>query len=375
MAAIFLWACWFIQITLVKLAPSELGVSVKTLKICLLLMCGWFNQALASNGVILQYHHVADDTPPVTSVTAEQLRSHLQYLQDEGFNVLPLPDMIKALAENQPLPDKAVAITFDDGYRDILQNGHPILREFAFPYTIFVNPAQIGVQSDQLSWDDIALMGQQGVTFANHTQDHIHLLQRLPGEDTQQWLARIRNNILSAEQQLADKVGYSLRYLAYPYGEYDENLQALLREENFVGFAQFSGAISSASDFTALARFPAAGIYANLQTLRVKLNSLAMPVLTNSLSSPVVLESQFPSPQLTIDVADIRPRQFRCYINGDVVDTQWQENQVTVLSGDLALNPGRSRINCTAPSKQRPTRYYWFSQPLFKPDQNGRWRD
>ena len=48
----------------------------------------------AQAAVMLIYHHVADDTPRVSSVTADELRQHLQYLKDNNFqvpNFLPEP--------------------------------------------------------------------------------------------------------------------------------------------------------------------------------------------------------------------------------------------------------------------------------------------
>jgi len=62
-----------------------------------------------------------------------------------------------------------------------------------------------------------------------------------------------------------------------------------------------------------------------------------------------------------------------CYIQGQgsKQPTWLSENEFSVQA-DLALPAGRSRYNCTAPSKAR-NGYYWFSQPWVRPKDDGSW--
>lgn len=331
------------------------------------------NARAFDSAVILQYHHVSDVTPASTSISVENFRQHMQYISEQ-HQVLPLADVITALQQNKPLPDKALVITFDDGYRDIYANGRPILEQLSLPYTVFINPERIG-SSKQLSWQQIAQMQQQGASFANHTLGHIHLLQTLPGESQQAWLGRIENNILTSEKQLEEKLGYSLRYLAYPYGEYNTQVQQLVKRLGFVAFGQHSGAIYSGSDFTALPRFPAAGRFANLTKLKTKMRTLAMPVLASSITDPVVLAGQLAATMtLTLDTQLVSLRQFACYYAGAALPIKINANQVDIsLPASLPL--GRSRVNCTTPAQHKPGRYHWYSQPFVQPTATGKYLD
>lgn len=322
---------------------------------------------------ILQYHHVSDKTPPITSVTPEQFAEHMQYIA-RNHTVLPLPELVASLRENKALPEKAVAITFDDGYRNILENGHPILKRHGFNYTIFINPALIGKEAHQLSWAEVRQMQKDGVWFANHTDDHGHLLDR-KGLENDQWLAALKQDIQQAEAKLEQELGYSLKYLAYPFGEYNRAIQTLLDKMGYLGFAQQSGAVAPYSDFTALPRYPAAGIYANLDTLKVKLNSLAMPVLSKPIDPELEYDNRTPQWTTRIDLQDIRPSQLNCFFRGQPMKPEWVEPDSFYLEINKPLSPGRSRVNCTAPSKQDPKRYYWHSQPFFVATQEGKWLD
>ncbi|MDC8829306.1 polysaccharide deacetylase family protein [Alteromonas gilva] len=330
-----------------------------------------------SSGVILLYHHVSADTPRSTSITPDQFEQHLNYIA-EHYSVVALKDLVAAARGHGSVPDNALAITFDDGYENILQNGHPLLKKHGFPYTVFINPAVIGKQSDQLSWAQIATMQQQGATFANHTMDHLHLLEKQAGETDQAWLARVWQNISSAENMITEHTGQSLKYLAYPFGEYNQTLASKLTDNGYVAFGQHSGAVGTFTDMGAIPRFPAAGPYANLDTLKTKMASLAMPVIDTSLQNPQVSQRQLNDPiSITLNedaAAKIRLAQVACYFQGQRLPVEVADNHFEfTLSSTLPV--GRSRVNCTAPSNQLSGRFYWYSMPFFVATDEGKYPD
>jgi peptidoglycan/xylan/chitin deacetylase (PgdA/CDA1 family) len=328
---------------------------------------------LLDNAVLLQYHHVADDTPAITSTRPEVFAEHMAYLAAH-YTVLPVPTIIESLQHGKPLPDKTIGITFDDGYENIYRIAHPILRQYNFPYTVFINPPSIGKSRGQLTWQQIAQMQQEGVTFANHTLDHLHLLNRLENESPEQWLTRVIANIEEAETELNQRIGYSLRYLAYPFGEFNTAIQRAVTDAGYVGFAQFSGGIASFSDFSALPRYPAGGRYASLRTLKTKMASLAFPVLTNNITDPVVTDTMPSDMVLTVDNSDFYLSQVSCFYQGERLVLTRQDNQVSMPLPEV-FPVGRSRINCTAPSKQHKGRFYWYSQPFFRANATGKYPD
>ena len=184
---------------------------------------------------------------------------------------------------------------------------------------------------------------------------------------------RTVQEIKTAEAILKKHLGYSLKYFAYPYGEFDSKLKARLSSQGYIGFAQHSGAIASYSDFSALPRFPAAGIYSNIKTLKVKLNSLAMPVSTFLPKDPKVeLPSYSQDLIFNVKTEDLSPQQINCFQNGQVLNTFLDRNTVSVNINPIT-RPGRHRVNCTGPSRREKGRFYWFSQPFFMPTAQGKW--
>ena len=87
---------------------------------------------------VLAYHRVlADHDPLLPAVpTAAEFEARMRWVA-ANFNVLPLPDAVRALRENR-LPKRALSITFDDGYADNYLIVLPILRRLGLPATFFI---------------------------------------------------------------------------------------------------------------------------------------------------------------------------------------------------------------------------------------------
>lgn len=319
-----------------------------------------------ASAVILMYHHVSTSTPRVTSVNADEFREHLEYLRDNRFTVLPLEDIVTALRNGEPLPDRSAAITFDDGYRNNYDTAYPMLREFGFPFTLFISSGLVGSNANlYLNWDQIREMSANGVTIANHGISHLYLLARQDGEDEAAWLQRIEHEIVTAEETIQAETGQSHKLFAYPYGEYDRTIQTLVENLGFVGLGQHSGPVSARSDFTALPRFPFSGIYAAMDTYAVKVQSLAFDVSLLAPETPVTSERR---PQAVLDFdGDYRFDALNCFNNNErmevsVENAEEQQYRVTPLSDNTAR---RFRYNCTAPAREG--RFYWYTVTWVNP--------
>lgn len=318
----------------------------------------------AHAAVILQYHHVSETLPAVTSVSANTFTKHLSYLKEHNFNVIALNELISAIQQGKTLPEKTVAITFDDGYNNNYEQAAPILEKFGYPYTIFVNPTLIDEgKSYVMGWDKLKELASKGALIANHTAQHDYLHIKLKGESDAQWQARIKQDILHSQQRIKEEIGRDYKYLAYPYGEFNNKLQALVKELGFIGIGQHSGAVNKNANFTRLPRFPASGFYSKLDTLITKLNSRAFSIKTLDYQDSVTSQNP-PTLSIEFEMGDFHKSQFACYVSSvGQAKLTWINDTTVKIDSPKALNKGRSRFNCTAPSIEHPGSYYWFSQP------------
>lgn len=316
----------------------------------------------AQSAVILLYHHVAEDTPPSTSISPANFDAHLAYLRDNDFNVIALDRMIDSLRSGQSLPEKAVVITFDDGYSSIYNEAFPMLQSYGFPFTLFLSTEPIDDSlGNYMNWDQIRQMSDADVIIANHMVDHPYMLEPRDDETDSQRLARLREDLLKAEQRIEAETGQSHRYLAYPYGEYDPAIKSLLEELNFVGLAQNSGAVGPESDFLALPRFPLASIYANLDTASTKFSTLPFSVTQVRPDSPVTA-NRSPSAVIKFESGNYNFSQIGCFANSKPIPMNWidREQGVLELIPEESYSGRRWRYICTAPDPDS-NRYYWYS--------------
>ena len=329
--------------------------------------------------VVIQYHHVADNTPYSTSVSPSLFARQMDYLASHGFHVWPLPELIRSLSKGLPLTDRDIAITFDDGYVSVYNNALPILRKHGFPFTIFVTTSLVG-GNGFMSWAELIEATKYGGTIANHTVSHPHLVRQLDGETDEQRSHRIYQEMAGAEDTIRRKIGTSPGMLAYPYGEYDALSMKIAHELGLVAFTQLSGAFDDSVDLQAIPRFAFGGRYGEMKEFIDKVNSLPMPLADvvikdehgRILKEPLLpVGSKRPVMLLRLRSSDIA-KHIQCFATGIGRIKVHTNNDVVTTDLQADLPVGRSRINCTAPSTQ-PGRYYWFSRMFMRKNDDGSW--
>jgi peptidoglycan/xylan/chitin deacetylase (PgdA/CDA1 family) len=179
---------------------------------------------------ILYYHRIADDADPL-AVTPSAFRRQMDALAASGQRVLDL----YAIDDLELAPDEAaIALTFDDGYRDVLDNALPVLRSYGFASTVFVVPGVIagtstfswyrpGAVPAVAGWDELRAEERAGlVRFEPHSLTH----SILPSLSRAQALHEIAGSKEAVEHEL----GRPARLFCYPAGYYSQREIELARE-------------------------------------------------------------------------------------------------------------------------------------------------
>lgn len=314
--------------------------------------------------VILQYHHIDATTPPSTSISPDAFLEHLKLLEQEGMQVVDLYDAIQTIRSGAAVAEKSVAITFDDAYLSIYENAYPLLKERQWPFTVFVNTGAVDERHGRvMSWDQLRDMKANGGRLGNHSVNHHYLTEKPDDISLDDWL---NQEVNTAEARLEAELGESQRLMAYPYGEFTLDIVNWMAEHNYIAFGQQSGPVGPLSHPQALPRFPAAGIYANPKTLKTKLYTLALPLTPDHLQEPWLPGADMPAMALTFPGIDMYASQIQCFASGEgAIPTEATTESGVIHLTTQATQPmagGRSRYNCTAPSKSHKGWYYWYSQ-------------
>jgi len=315
----------------------------------------------ADSVVVLMYHRFGEDRFPTTSIRTEQFADHLRHLKESGYTVVPLAAVSDAIEHGAALPERAVAITIDDAYRSVYDVAFPMLKEYGFPFTVFVATDAVDDSlAAYMTWDQMREMASGVATFANHGAAHRSVIERPAGATVEEWLAAVRIDVEKGAQRLRQELEPLAGFFAYPYGEYNSAVAVMLRDMGYDSFGQHSGALGPNSDRRALPRFPMAESFGDLRQFRTKVASVPMPVTGVDPWEPVT-DNRRPTISITLGKTDARLEQLACFISGQgQVTVDWLVKKQKFVVGPVRpFDKGRQRVNCTAP--RNDGRYLWFS--------------
>lgn len=177
---------------------------------------------------VLTYHSI-DTTGSVISVSPARFADDMRALAEQGVSVMSVTDVLR-----EPGDRCAVAITFDDAFRNFLTEAWPVLQSHAFPVTLFVPSGFVGRTNGWeamsgghmpslpiLDWPELSMLASQGVELGGHSRRHPDLRALAPAAMVEE----ISGSIDDIEQQ----TGRRPVAFAYPYGHHDDDVVRVTR--------------------------------------------------------------------------------------------------------------------------------------------------
>ena len=167
---------------------------------------------------ILCYHRLGPRTSLMV-MPRETFAAQMEYLARNNYNVIRLADLPDFLTGKQPLPPRAVAITFDDGHVSSYQYAYPILQKHGFAATFFLYTDFLG-GGEGLSWAQINDMSKSGlIDFQSHSKSHTNLIVRQAGESDQRYRERVETELRVPRGVIERNVPVKVTHHAFPYGD------------------------------------------------------------------------------------------------------------------------------------------------------------
>jgi len=228
---------------------------------------------------IINYHKISETGDiGITTRRPVDFRSDLLWLQENGFSTVTF----QTLDSGTTLPEKPVIITFDDGYKSVLEQAVPALAEFGFSVVIYCPAAYIGKNNDwdvqfggmifeHLSADELLLLISAGHEIGSHGLTHRLLRHLSPGQ---------RQKEISLSKVLLEEIiGREVCSFSYPFGRADHTSVEMVREAGYK-FA-VSGLFFKSGKVTAF-NLPRTNIY-RMDSLSVFAEKLTRPLPVNAL--------------------------------------------------------------------------------------------
>jgi peptidoglycan/xylan/chitin deacetylase (PgdA/CDA1 family)/glycosyltransferase involved in cell wall biosynthesis len=169
--------------------------------------------------VTLLYHIVDRRIDEGIAISEEAFDEQLEHLRREGYAVLTLADVLRVVS-GEPPPERAVLLTFDDGYADNLDLALPRLRAHGMEATLFVPTAHVGCNNGwnararqevrHLEWRELEQWLDGGGQIGAHTHDHRSVFEMPPVD--------FGTSLDVNRRLLEDRLGIDVVAFAYPYG-------------------------------------------------------------------------------------------------------------------------------------------------------------
>lgn len=184
---------------------------------------------------VLMYHSISESESNSLCVSAGQFERELRWLREKGYHSVGINDFARAISgsEEAEIPERAVLITFDDGYLDNYTNAAPLLKQYGYTATFFIITELVG-SPGYMSYAQIAELLAEGHSAGSHSAHH-HDLTTLSREGQYAELSE-------SKRQLEEELGIEVIAFCHPSGRYDDTTIDLLSEAGYtLAFTTKSG--------------------------------------------------------------------------------------------------------------------------------------
>ena len=340
-----------------KLHNYILLLFLKSISLTFLLVSGTFANEVKNSATVFMYHKFGVSKYPSTSVTIDQLNSHIEELTKEKYTIKSLDFIIDTILNDGDLPENTIGISVDDADKSFLEVGWPLFKKNNIPVTLFVTTGTIANNQKYINWDQIRKLKEEGVVIGAHSHTHAHM----PDISIEE----VRNEIETSNKIFLKELGEIPTLFAFPYGETTDEIIELIKEYKFkVAFGQHSGIINETSNMYYLPRFSLNERYGEIDRVKFAASSKGLGVYDFIPQNPTIKQNP---PFIGFSLLDDNKAQsLDCFVfdsKGQVDREVYKFNERIEIRLARELSPGRTRMHCTV--KDSDGNWRWFGHQFY----------
>ena len=249
---------------------------------------------------------------------------HIKLLKNKKYYVLSTNNIIDAASCSKILPNYSVAITITSNKKQVINYIWPSMAKASLPFTLFIEPDLINIGIDNMKWEDIKTLYNNGVEIGiNGTPRNIIRAIKL-----------YKNNLS------IDPISYQ-----YKLGIWSKEEIKILKENKIkIAFGDNSGPVSLKMNIYKLPRYKISGKFSNIERLKTVLETLPLEVY-KILPKNNTLISNPPLYGFTLLNNDQTPK---CYTNNNNEAEVIKINEDRIEVRTKKFNTSKARINCVS---------------------------
>lgn len=215
---------------------------------------------------ILGYHDLSEgQTETAMRIHTSKFRQQMESLRQLGLTVISLPDFIAWKKGEKTIPPKSVLLTFDDGWKSVYTDAFPILKEYNYPFTLYLYKNYIDGGGKALTLPMINEMVAAGATLGSHSVSHPYpvTIKKFRKEGVDKYDTFLRKELGESKRFIESKFpGSKITTFAYPGGFFTEEMFPLADEFGYTHlFTVLPGKVKRGMDAKTLPRYMILGNY------------------------------------------------------------------------------------------------------------------
>ena len=190
----------------------------------------------AERGIpVLVYHRFGPEVADSMTVTTPVFESHLKYLQENGYRVIPLRELLgNYLKAGVPPDSRMVAMSADDAHISVYRHALPLVKKYRIPMTLFVYPSAVSNASYAMTWDQLRELKGTGLfDFQSHTYWHPNFKKEKERLCPAEFEKLVEMQFRKSREKVEKELGGKVNLLAWPFGIHDPWLMAKAAEAGY----------------------------------------------------------------------------------------------------------------------------------------------
>lgn len=195
-----------------------------------------------SKVAVLGYHGFTEDPSRVRDmwIHIDKFRAQMQTLTDNKIPVISMSDLLAWRRGEKNIPPFSVVLTMDDGWDSVHSLAFPVLKEFGYPFTIYLYTDFLGGGGKSLSLEQIKELVEAGAEIGSHSMSHQDLRKKGPRSD-ERYEVYLKAETAGSRKILREKLGLDPVTFAYPYGTYNEAVLKAAKEAGYEAMVTVRG--------------------------------------------------------------------------------------------------------------------------------------
>jgi len=199
---------------------------------------------------ILLYHRFGPTVADGMTITTPVFESHLKYLKDNGYKVIPLRQLVDWYQKKGPAPAaKSVVIVEDDAHKSVYTDMLPLAKKYNVPVTVFIYPSAISNAKYAMTWDQLRELKKTGLfDLQSHTYWHPNFKRDKKKMKPQEFEKTVTTQLAKSRAKIEKELGGKVDMLAWPFGIFDDYLLKKAAEAGYVATFTIVAHHAGASD-------------------------------------------------------------------------------------------------------------------------------